>query len=263
MERTFISVLYYTHAVRFVSLLWSKSWQNYLQSSFYVCVCVTFRITVNKHIKYCHYLWLPLHSHGTYNAHDYNGDGTNNSNVINITVNNPKSFRMQEIIKRVTESDGVHRRRYSIRKCKHKADRSPKFWAQWPRDNVVHTTYNNGRSLLTPDQVSFFLSWTKFVFVVHIKLYYLISGCYAYTVGNALMIAMSCPQLDDKFLPPLTSPLVQMAERDSVVNTQTTVEIPMMMREWTARNKAILSVETNNPKKTTLYAKYNTALDYD
>jgi hypothetical protein len=45
------------------------------------------------------------------------------------------------------------------------------------------------------------------------------------------MIAMSCPQLDDKFLPPLTSPLVQMAERDSVVNTQTTVEIPMMMRE--------------------------------
>jgi hypothetical protein len=46
------------------------------------------------------------------------------------------------------------------------------------------------------------------------------------------MITISWPRLAVKrFLPPLTSPLVQMAESESVVNTQTTVEIAMMMRD--------------------------------
>jgi hypothetical protein len=46
----------------------------------------------------------------------------------------------------------------------------------------------------------------------------------------ALMIEM-CLQISYKFLPPLTSPLVQMAERDSVVSTQTIVDTPMIMSD--------------------------------
>jgi hypothetical protein len=69
------------------------------------------------------------------------------------------------------------------------------------------------------------------------------------------MTAMFWRHLSDAgYLPPLTSPLVLMAERDSVVSTHTIVDIPMMMRDWTGRKKCIHYYGTNTT--TVLHAGY-------
>lgn len=155
-----------TYILGSVNALWNKYWQNPLQRSLILFYSFAVHAALTNFILYFHYLRFPVHSYGTYDAHDKNGDGANNSDVIHIAVNNPKSFRLQEIVQRIAESDGVHRRGHNIRKCEHDADGSPKFWTQWARDDVVHPAYKNRRSLLTTYRVSLFISCKKFLWCI-------------------------------------------------------------------------------------------------
>ena len=77
-----------------------------------------------------YYLRFPLHSDGTYEAHDDYGNCANNSDVIDATIDNLKTIRAQKIIQRVAEADGVHRCCNSVGECENNADGSAKFWAQ-------------------------------------------------------------------------------------------------------------------------------------